>query len=185
MRIGRNLVAGFVAVLLLAAVSSTADTRKSSSAKRSRIERGRYLVLTSACDDCHTPKLDAQGTFDLQRRLSGRPVTTMPPSQAEGEIRVSLDLTAWSGPWGMSFAANLTPDPETGIGTRYTEAAFLQTMRTGKKPEGEPLLPPMPWPVYRNMTDEDLKSIYAYLRTLQPIRNAVRTAVPVPPTPRK
>jgi cytochrome c553 len=184
MRIGRNLAVVFIAVLVIAAASTMADAPKGSATKLTRVERGRYLVLTSACDDCHTPKLDAQGTFDPQRRLSGRPVTTMPPSQAEGEIRVSLDLTAWSGPWGMSFAANLTPDPETGIGKRYTEAAFLQTIRTGKKPEGEPLLPPMPWPVYKNMTDEDLKSIYAYLRTLKPIKNAVRTAVPVTPTPK-
>lgn len=182
MRIGRNLVAIFIAVLVIAAASATAGAQKGPSTKPSRVERGRYLVLTSACDDCHTPKLDAQGTPDPQRRLSGRPVTTMPPSQGEGEIHASLDLTAWSGPWGMSFAANLTPDPETGIGKRYTEAAFLQTIRSGKKPEGEPLLPPMPWPVYKNMKDEDLKSIYAYLRTLKPIKNAVKTAVPVTPT---
>jgi mono/diheme cytochrome c family protein len=184
MRIGRNPLVVFLGVLLIAAAAATFAGQKASSTRPSRVERGRYLVLTSACDDCHTPKLDAQGTLDLRRRLSGRPLTTMPPSQGEGEIRVSLDMTAWSGPWGISFAANLTPDPETGLGKRYTEASFVQTIRTGKKPEGEPLLPPMPWPVYKNMTDEDLKSIYAYLRTVKPIRNAVRTAVPVTPAPK-
>ena len=182
MRIRQVLLAISIAIVLItvAQVPATAQTKPSMNQKR--VERGRYLVLTSACDDCHSPKLDAQGTPDPERRLSGRPMTTMPPSQGDGEIRVSLDLTAWSGPWGMSYAANLTPDPETGLGRRYTEAAFLQTIRTGKKPEGEPLLPPMPWPVYKNMTDEDLKSIYAYLRTLKPIKNAVRTAVAVTPT---
>ncbi|HEY5611925.1 MAG TPA: diheme cytochrome c-553, partial [Thermoanaerobaculia bacterium] len=56
------------------------------------------------------------------------------------------------------------------------EASFIQALRTGKKPEGEPLLPPMPWAVYREMTDEDLKSIYAYLTTLKPVKNFVRDA---------
>jgi cytochrome c553 len=77
-------------------------------------------------------------------------------------------------PWGNSYAANLTPDPETGLGARYTEAAFIKTMRTGKKPEGEVLLPPMPWPAFRNMSDEDLKAVYAYLTSLKPAKNFVR-----------
>ena len=180
MRIGRYSLATAIAVLAIAVVSASAGAEKKAPAKSSRVERGRYLVLTAACNDCHTPKIDAQMTPDEKRLLSGRPTSTMPPSQGEGEIRASLDLTAWSGPWGMSFAANLTPDPETGIGKRYTEAKFIQAIRSGKKPEGEPLLPPMPWPVYKNMTDEDLKSIYAYLCTLKPIKNAVRTAAPAP-----
>ena len=74
---------------------------------------------------------------------------------------------------GFSVASNLTPDPTTGIGTRYTEAAFIATMRTGKKPNGTPIMPPMPSDVYQNMTDDDLKAIFAYLRTIKPIRNAV------------
>ncbi len=140
------------------------------------IKRGEYLVTIAACHDCHSPKIDAQMTVDNARLLSGRPDTTWPPAQANTEVRASLDLTAWAGPWGNSYAANLTPDPETGLGARYTEASFMKTIRTGKKPEGEPLLPPMPWTVYRNMTDEDLKAVYAYLTTLKPVRNFVRTA---------
>jgi hypothetical protein len=96
--------------------------------------------------------------------------------QGANEIRASLDLTAWADPWGNSYAANFTPDRETGIGGRYTEAAFIKTIRTGVKPEGEQLAPPMPWPVYRNMTDEDLKSIYAYLTTLPAVKNIARAA---------
>ncbi len=149
--------------------------------RQQRIERGRYLARITACNDCHSPKIDAQMTPDSKRLLSGRPSTTMPPAQAPGEIRSSLDLTAWSGPWGISYGANLTPDPQTGIGTRYTEAKFMQTMRTGKKPEGESLLPPMPWSDYKDMTDDDLKAIYAYLVTLPPIKNAARTAIPAIP----
>src|SRR5262245_38220227 len=154
------------------------------SASASRVERGKYLVTIAACHDCHTPKIDAQMTPDPKRLLSGRPMTTFPPIQGANEIRASLDLTAWAGPWGNSYAANLTPDPETGLGRRYTEASFIKTIRTGKKPEGEDLAPPMPWNQYRTMTDEDLKSIYAYLRTLKPVRNVVRASTPVAMTRR-
>jgi cytochrome c553 len=140
------------------------------------IKRGEYLVAVTGCHDCHSPKADAQMTPDLNRLLSGRPTTTAPPLKADREIRASLDLTAWSGPWGNSYEANLTPDLETGLGARYSKAAFIKTMRTGQKPEGEPLLPPMPWPAFRNMTDEDLGAIYAYLTTLKPVQNFVRAA---------
>jgi len=163
-----TLVLGTTAAILV----TTALTAQSTSR---RIERGRYIVSIAACNDCHTPKVDAQGTFDTSRLLSGRPATTPPPAQGS-EIRASLDLTAWSGPWGNSYAANLTSDKETGLGGRYTEESFIKTIRTGKKPEGEQLAPPMPWPVYRNMTDEDLKSVFAYLQTLKPVRNFVRAA---------
>jgi cytochrome c553 len=143
-----------------------------------RIQRGKYLVAVTGCHDCHSPKSDAQMTPDASRLLSGRPVTTPPPSQSTQEVRASLDLTAWAGPWGNSYAANLTPDLETGLGARYTEAAFIKTIRTGRKPEGEVLLPPMPWPAFRNMTDEDLKAVYAYLTSLKSVNNFVRAAAP-------
>jgi cytochrome c553 len=144
-----------------------------------RVERGRYLVSIAGCHDCHSPKADAMMTPDPARLLSGRPATTQPPSQSPNEIRASLDFTAFAGPWGNSYAANLTPDPETGIGARYDQAAFIKTIRTGKKPEGEALAPPMPWPVYAKMTDEDLKAVFAYLKTLPPVKNFVR-ASPAP-----
>ena len=85
-------------------------------------------------------------------------------------------LDGLGGPVGEQLRREPHADPETGIGGRYTEAAFVNTIRTGKKPEGEPLLPPMPWTVYRKMTDEDLKAVYAYLTTLKPVRNFVRAA---------
>jgi hypothetical protein len=118
---------------------------------------------------------------DPQRMLSGRPATTPAPSQPSvpGQVSAAGDLTAWYGPWGVSYSANLTPDPETGIGRRYDEAKFIKTMRTGKKPEGEQLLPPMPWPNLAQMSDEDLKSVYAYLQTLKPVKNFVRSAAPM------
>ena len=162
-----------LAAVLLARASTPAPGTPS---KAERVKRGEYLVTIAACHDCHSPKADAQMNLDTSRLLSGRPATTMPPTQGEGDIRASLDLTAWAGPWGNSYAANLTPDPETGLGARYDEVAFIKTIRTGKKPEGEPLLPPMPWPVYAKMTDEDLRSVFAYLTTLEPVKNFVRAA---------
>ena len=113
------------------------------------IARGKYLATIGACNDCHSPKIDPQQHPDPKRPFSGRPQTTMAPSQNNGEIHASLDLTAWAGPWGVSYGANLTPDPETGLKKRYTEASFIKTLRTGKKPEGEDLLPPMPWELYK------------------------------------
>jgi cytochrome c553 len=166
------LSAALAASLFARAASSSPEVPQ----LRERVKRGAYLVSISGCHDCHSPKIDSEGTPDGSRPLSGRPVTTAPPLQGEGEIRASLDFTAFAGPWGNSYAANLTPDAETGLGVRYTEAAFIETIRTGKKPEGEPLAPPMPWPVYRNMTDDDLKAVYAYLTTLKPVRNFVRAA---------
>lgn len=165
--------------LLVAAVPVLAQQKKKVS-KSGRVARGKYLATIAGCHDCHSPKVDAQMTPDMSRAFSGRPQSTPPPKQREGEITASMDLTAWAGPWGNSFAANLTPDPETGLGRRYDEAKFIKTIRTGKKPEGEPLLPPMPWNVYAHMTDEDLKSLWAYLKTVPAVKNNPRAAAPAP-----
>jgi len=84
-------------------------------------------------------------------------------------------LTAWAGPWGVSFAINLTPDKETGI-AEWSESSFLQAMRTGKhqgQPNGRDILPPMPWENIKAMTDDDLKAMFAYLRSLAPVKNQV------------
>jgi hypothetical protein len=152
-------------------------------AQDSQVERGKYLVGITGCHDCHSPKILGMKP-DPDRILSGRPQSTKVPSSAPGEVHASEDLTAWTGGWGQSVASNLTPDPATGLGMRYTEAKFIQTMRSGKKPEGVALLPPMPVDVYLNMKDDDLKAIYAYLKTIKPIRNAVRAGL-APPAPAK
>jgi len=150
----------------------------------SQVERGKYLVGITGCHDCHSPKIAGMKP-DPDRILSGRPQTTRVPSSAPGEVHASEDFTAFTGGWGQSVASNLTPDPATGIGTRYTEAKFIQTMRTGKKPEGVALAPPMPVDVYVNMKDDDLKAIYAYLKTIKPIRNAVRQGLTPAPAAKK
>lgn len=174
------------AIIGLVAMSSASQTtaqQPASTAQQpatnAQVERGRYLVGITGCHDCHSPKVKGM-TPDLTRGLSGRPATTQLPTETKTEVHASADLTAWTGPWGYSVASNLTPDPATGIGTRYNEASFLATMRTGKKPNGTAIMPPMPSEVYQNMTDDDLKAIFAYLRTVKPIRNAVLAGLTLP-----
>jgi len=154
-------------------------------------ERGKYLVSTSACHDCHTPKIDGpdgKPILDEKRWLSGHPEKAPYPTWTPADLKernamalTNPMLTAWAGPWGVSFAFNLTPDKETGI-AEWSENNFIQAMRTGKhqgQPNGRDILPPMPWDVYRNMTDDDLKAIFAYLRTIP----AVKNQVPLPVLP--
>jgi mono/diheme cytochrome c family protein len=160
-------------------------TMKSSSttASMSPVERGKYLVNSVAgCNDCHTPlKMGAMGPEpDMTKMLSGHPAEMkMPPAPKMGMpwmAAASATLTAWSGPWGISYTANLTPD-STGIGN-WKEEDFIKAIRNGIHIKtGRPLLPPMPWPTFKNMTDDDLKAIFAYLRTIPPIHNQVPEAV--------
>jgi mono/diheme cytochrome c family protein len=146
-----------------------------------RVERGEYLVNAMGCDDCHTPwVMGPNGPApDMTRRLSGHPeglkVDQMPKLPEPWGFAGTLSNTAWTGPWGISYTANLTSDPNTGIGQEaWTEENFLKAIREGKHMgTSRQILPPMPWTAFRNLNDEDLKSIYAYLRTVPPINNHV------------
>jgi mono/diheme cytochrome c family protein len=172
-----------VTVIIAAGIFVPSRSEAQQASGNALVERGRYLVTITGCHDCHSPKIKEM-TPDLTRALSGRPSTTALPSETKTEVHASLDLTAWTGPWGYSVASNLTPEPTTGIGTRYNEASFIATMRTGKKPNGTPIMPPMPSVVYQNMTDDDLRAIFAYLRTIKPIRNAVFAGITPPAAPK-
>ena len=87
-------------------------------------------------------------------------------------------LTAWAGPWGVSFAYNLTPDRQTGIGD-WPEEMFIKTLRTGKfMGSSRDILPPMPWQNLAQMTDDDLKAMFAYLKSLPPVRNKIHDPIP-------
>lgn len=156
------------------------------SSKDAEIERGKHLVLTSGCHDCHTPfKEGPNGAEpDMSRQLSGHPESLkMPPPPAPSGpwlVSVAGTNTAWSGPWGVSFTANLTPDKETGLGS-WTKENFIQTIRTGRHlGRGREILPPMPVPVYQNFSDEELGAIYSYLQTLPAIKNQVPAPLPPP-----
>jgi hypothetical protein len=145
------------------------------------IERGKYLVTISGCNDCHSPKImSAHGPEpDPSRLLSGHiQDEKLPPMHTnagkDGWVNFNMNTTAAVGPWGVSFAANLTPD-ETGIGT-WTFEQFKTAIQKGKYKgleESRMLLPPMPWQVYKNIKEDDLKAIYVYLKSLPPINNLV------------
>jgi len=163
--------------------------RKGGKAKQTQIDRGKYLVTVAGCQDCHSPKIFTKDgpIFDTTRTLSGHPANEAVPDVPPGLIApdkwgglFNNHLTQWTGPWGTSFTRNLTPDSATGLGS-WTEEIFIKALRTGKDMgEGRDILPPMPWQVYRHVTDEDLKAIFAYLRSLPPIENAVPD--PIAPT---
>jgi len=143
------------------------------------VQRGKYLVSVLGCNDCHTPwKMSENGPEpDMSRMLSGHPSDlNMPPASAlQGPWvwQASGTNTAFAGPWGVSYTFNLTPDVNTGLGI-WTEEMFMGAIRTGKHfGQSRPINPPMPWPAYRNLTDPDLKAVYAYLRTIPPVKNLV------------
>ena len=151
-----------------------------------QIERGKYLVTIGGCHDCHTPWImqpDGKPGPDMTRALSGHPrqIPINEPAQLSAEhwgYVGAASNTAFSGPWGVSFAANLTPDDMTGTGI-WTFDIFKNTIRNGRHwGVARPLLPPMPWFNYREMTDEDLAAVFAYTRTLKPIRNEVQQPLP-------
>jgi len=150
------------------------------------VKRGEHLVNAIGCHDCHSPKIFTEKGLELDpnRILSGHPANEALPAYdattAKSYVLFSGGFTASVGPWGTSFAANLTPDA-TGTGT-WTEAQFINAIRNGKYKGldgSRELLPPMPWPSYRNFSDDDLKAIFAYLKTIKPVENVV--PAPIPP----
>ncbi|SHF47683.1 c-type cytochrome [Flavisolibacter ginsengisoli] len=148
--------------------------------KENMVRRGQYLVTIMGCNDCHSPKvMTAHGPeIDSARMLSGHPETIPVPKinaqELQNWVLFSHNLTTFVGPWGVSFAANLTSDA-TGIGN-WTEGQFINAIRHGKYKgleNSRPLLPPMPWAMYKNATDDDLKAIFAYLKSTPPVQNRV------------
>lgn len=187
------LLSTLTATVMIAIVACTntageANKKPQAATDSLRIARGEYLVTIVGCDDCHSPKrMGAHGPELIpELRLSGfTKGNKLPPvdvkSLQSGWALFAPDLTAVVGPWGISYGANITSD-QTGIGN-WKEENFIRAMREGKAKglEGNrTLLPPMPWNNFKNMTDEDLKSIFAYLQTTKPVNNAVPN--PVPPT---
>jgi hypothetical protein len=141
-------------------------------------QRGEYLVKIMGCDDCHTPfVMGERGPEpDMTRRFAGHPEgMQLPPPPALPEPWVWIGTatnTAYHGPWGISYAINLTPDP-TGMG-EWNEETFVQAIKTGRHlGTGRPIMPPMPWIAYQHATEADLRSIFAYLRTVPPQSNRV------------
>src|SRR5262245_27146257 len=140
------LVMAVVAALMIA----RAEAQPPAPAQ-SPIERGRYLVeVIGACGNCHTPK----GPDGDVRTL-----------HMAGGLRIEEFF-------GVAISSNITPDRETSIGA-WTDAEIVRAIREGKSKHGRTLGPPMPFDVYRRLSDGDVKAMVAYLRTLRPVGNAV------------
>ena len=185
---------------LAASIGATASSRNAAKkaneqakvAAQAKIKRGAYLVQLGGCNDCHTPwKMGPNGPEpDPSRLLSGHPESLKmpaPPKLGDGPWvwAAAGTNTAFAGPWGISYTANLTPDRLTGIGI-WDEKMFIKTLRTGRHwGVSRPILPPMPWQTIGRSTDEDLSAIYAYLRSIKPINNQVPEPVIAPPPPAK
>jgi len=185
-KLGRPLAVGLVVLILaVLAVGGTFVRRAwTAETKASGVERGRYLVGILGCNDCHTPlRMGEKGPEpDMSRMLSGHPMDLeMPQAPALAMPWMyagSATNTAYAGPWGVTYATNLTPDEMTGLGI-WTEENFRNAMRTGRHwGQARPILPPMPWQAYSKMTDEDLSAVWAYLRTVPPVRNRVPDYAP-------
>jgi cytochrome c553 len=159
---GSSLLVAAAGALFAASCTSGTGTGQPEMTQEQIVARGKQLTWASGCNDCHTP-----GTFygspDTTRMLSGSDV-------------------GWQGPWGTSYPRNLTPDPATGIAS-WTEEQIVTAFRTGHRPDGSPILPPMPWPAFAHMSDDDAYAIAAFLKTLPPIEHKVPDVVPPGGTP--
>jgi len=144
-------------------------------------------VTTIGCNDCHSPKRMGERGPEVipELLLSGYPGDRPVPKASADALKsgwglLNSDFTSFVGPWGESFAGNITPD-QTGIGN-WTEEQFKKALTQGKFKGidgGRMLLPPMPWQNWTNLKDEDVKAIYAYLKSIPPVRNIV--PAPIPP----
>lgn len=182
MTTNRKRIVPSMLLLLATSTGLAAEETKSAAARtqEEKVARGAFLVHVGGCNDCHTPwKMGANGPEpDMTRMLSGHPQDlAVPPAPALPpgfwSMAAGATMTAWSGPWGVSFTANLTPDKETGLGG-WTEEEFLATLQTGRhQGRGRPILPPMPWQNLSTIPEAELSAIYAYLRTIPAVRNKV------------
>ncbi len=151
-----------------------------------QLEYGKYLVDVMGCHDCHSPKImtDHGPVPDPNRMLSGHPAEEQlakidDPKVLQNYAMCNMGLTGWVGPWGTSFAGNLTPD-ETGLGN-WTIENFERALREGKfkgMENGRTLLPPMPWENLRKLKNDDIAAIWAYLQSIPPVKNVVPAAIP-------
>lgn len=163
-----------------------AGTAPESHYTASQIKRGEFLVKFGSCNDCHTPwkyneELGAVAP-DMTRMLSGHPEGAPGPvgKYAPNDMAViGPTFTSFAMPFGVIYTPNLTPDIDTGTGS-WTEEMFINIFRKAKHlgGNGRPILPPMPFPMVATLPDEDLIGIFAYLRSIPPIRNGVPTLNP-------
>jgi len=173
-----------------APVQPVKEPEKTEMSQSEMLIRGSNLVTAIGCNHCHTPKkMGPSGpVYDSALLLSGHqansplPVIDKKALTPGNWVLFASDLTATVGPWGISYAANLTPDSLTGIGA-WSEEIFIKTIRSGKhlgQEGGRPIMPPMPWESVASLNDDDLKSVYTFLHSLPAIKNQVPAYMPPP-----
>ncbi|MBV9289161.1 MAG: c-type cytochrome [Hyphomicrobiales bacterium] len=140
-------------IICLTACAALLSGAPAASAGDSQIERGKYLVTISGCNDCHTPGYFF-GKPDFSRALGGSDVGFGAPGV------------------GVVVGRNLTPDPETGLGNWTTEQ-IVTAFTTGVRPDGRKLSPIMPYMELAHLTNDDAFAIAAYLKSLPPVKHAV------------
>jgi mono/diheme cytochrome c family protein len=186
---GPVCLAFIIASCLNGSQSTVKEVAKPAPTPEEIVKHGKYLVSVMGCNDCHSPKKMGPNGPEVipELLLSGypadRPIVKFDSKLIkQGFAMFYPDLTAAAGPWGVSFAGNLTPD-QTGIGN-WTEDQFKKAITQGKYKGldgGRNLLPPMPWFNYTTLTDEDINAIFMYLKSIPPVQNVV----PQPVTPDK
>lgn len=178
-----GLLSVMAAVLIIASCQD--EPIKKELTQEELITRGEYIVSTSGCHDCHTPKkMTEHGPVpDENFLLAGHPADLPIPEYDKSILKdwalFNHSLTAAVGPWGVSFSANITSDG-TGLGN-WTYDQFKTAMTKGlyKGLEGSrPIMPPMPWQEFQNYTDEDLRAIFAYLQSTKPVQNVPPAYIP-------
>jgi hypothetical protein len=180
------IYSGLVIVLIVIALSN--NFAKDLDSREDMVERGKLITEIYGCVDCHTPKIK-EGEFlvnDPDRLFSGHPAdNTLPqfPPEIIGTDKwrglFTDSMTAWGGPWGISYSANLTPDMETGIG-KLSEKDFLNVLNLGIHSDmNRKLMQPMPWKEISQLDEKNLKAVYHYLKSVKPVKNKVPESVPL------
>ncbi|MBI3091705.1 MAG: c-type cytochrome [Candidatus Tectomicrobia bacterium] len=162
----------FIAVSLAVAVGFP-PRGGGAQAQENLVARGKYLAVNVAhCIGCHSP-IGAKGQRIARLEFSGVPAKNVKRRQGPPQN------VGFPGPAGMrAYPKNITPDPETGIGS-WTEADFLRAFKEGVNPQGKKYAyTQMEWETYRGIRDEDLRAMYAYLRTVPAVKNAVPKNIP-------
>ena len=172
------------------ATETTATTPAAPSAE-DNIKEGQRLVAALDCEICHSPKrMGPKGPEIIpELRFGGHQAGTQLPPYDEKTVKAGWalfapDFTSIIGPWGQSYAGNISSD-STGIGM-WTEEQFKKVLREGKYKgldNTRPILPPMPWEAYKNLTDDEISKVFAFLKSTSPVKNVVPTAIINPPPP--
>jgi hypothetical protein len=186
------IIAGIISIFIYSLSSCGAGSAGEQSSSNTigiqdtSVKRGAYLVTIMGCNDCHSPRIMGEHgpMLDPDRMLSGYPsmVPVKVPDMKNlqpGSGIFDPTGTAFAGPWGMSFAANLTSDG-TGIGN-WSLKQFKNAFTRGKHmgiDEERNILPPMPWENYVHVEEADLKAIFAYLKSTKPVPNKVHSFIP-------